>query len=381
MLKVCYVYPPAYHYRHEFNERLRHILLQHNIDYSVIYSDLGQKQRFKNDTIDIPWGKRVPLTRLFGGLEYQHSLREALKCDLVIIQQENKLLLNYLLNLLSLTGVKKVAYFGHGRNFQSRRPTGLSERLKRFWATKVDWWFGYTEETGSHIASLGFPANRISIFNNTVDTQGLLRMVKATSPERLEQLRCDLSLSIDHTAIFVGSLYEDRRLPFLMEAADLIRTRVPDFNLVFVGGGQQLAALSDFSSSRPWVKVMGPRFHVEKVELMLLSKVLLMPGLVGLAVVDAGAAELPTITTAFPYHSPEIAYVKDGINGLIINDWENPQAYANAVSDLLTSPDRLRDMRQAALHMSQSLTTEAMAERFAEGVISALDARRRFRKG
>lgn len=371
MKRVCYLYPPAYHYRGPFNERLRELLASHDVDYTVIYSDLGNKQRFKNDTVEIAWGRKVPMTRLLG-LEYQHALRATLGCDLVIVQQENKLLLNYLLQTLSMIGVKRVAFFGHGRNFQSRDPSGRGERLKRFLATKVDWWFGYTDETRRHVESLGFPPERITVFNNAVDTSEVRATIAAVTPERLAARRAELGIADAPVVVFVGSLYPNRRLPFLVDAADRIRGRVPDLTLIVVGGGEQLPLMQELASSRPWIKVMGPRFGADKVELMLLGQLFLMPGLVGLAVVDAGAAALPTVTTAFPYHSPEIAYIEHGANGIVVTDWENPQAYADAVANLLEDPTRLAAMRVAAERMATELTIEAMADRFAEGVLKSL---------
>lgn len=372
MKRVAYIFPTSHHYRASFHERLRERLVEHGVDYTVVYCDPGEENRKKRDTVDISWGRKVARTELPGGLVYQHGLREALRCDLVIVQQENSLAINYLLILASMARLKKLAYFGHGRNFQSRSPDGLSERWKRFWATKVDWWFGYTEETRRYIELLGFPAERITVFNNAVDTSEVRTTIAAVTPERLAKLRGELGIGDDPVGVFVGGLYEDKRLPFLVDAAELIRARVPNFTLIVAGGGEQFPLMQELAVSRPWIKVLGPRFGADKVELMLLGKLFLMPGLVGLAVVDAGAAALPTVTTAYPYHSPEIAYIEHGSNGIVVTDWENPQAYADAVADLLEDPTRLAPMRVAAERMATELTIEAMADRFAEGVLKSL---------
>ena len=372
MKRVCYLYPPAYHYRGPFNERLRQVLSQNNVEYTVIYSDLGDRRRFKNDTIEIPWGKKVTITRLPFDFEYQNALKEVLKYDLVIIQQENKLAINYVMNILSVLRIKNVAFFGHGRNFQSRNPRSLSERFKRFWATKVNWWFGYTEETRRHIESLGFRSDRITVFNNAVDTNKVREQIDSVTPLRLEHLRSELSVDREHVGVFVGSLYTDRRLRFLIESSDIVRSILPSFTLIIVGGGNELPIVMELAESRPWVKIMGPRFDIEKIELMMLGKVFLMPGLVGLAVVDAGAAGLPTITTAFPYHSPEIAYIEDGENGIIVQDWKSSKAYADAVVEILSNNTRRLAMSDAARAMANLISVEAMASRFAEGVISAI---------
>lgn len=372
MKRVSYIFPVSHHYRLPFHERLRALLAAHHVDYRVVYCDPGEVNRHKKDTVDIVWGVKVARSDLVGGAVYQHGLREALKSDLVIVQQENSLALNYLLNVASMLGLKKLAYFGHGRNFQSRRPRGRAERFKRFWATKVDWWFGYTDETRRHVESLGFPPERITVFNNSVDTTEVRTAISTVAPERLRERSNELRLIGNHVGVFVGGLYPDKRLEFLIESAELIRSRIADFELIVVGGGEQLPLIQQLAISRPWITVTGPRFGRDKIELMMLGQLFLMPGLVGLAVLDAGAANLPTITTAFPYHSPEVAYIEDGVSGVIVRDWKSPHAYSDAVATLFENPVQLAAMRAAAGRMAQALTVEAMAGRFAEGVLKAL---------
>lgn len=82
---------------------------------------------------------------------------------------------------------------------------------------------------------------------------------------------------------------------------------------------------------------------------MLLARVFLMPGLVGLAILDAGAAGLPLVTTDYPWHSPEIAYLDPGVNGLPIRLWRDPGAYVDAVAGLLADSAWLASMRAEAI--------------------------------
>ena len=372
MRRVAYVFPVSHHYRRPFHENLRRILATSDIDYRVVYCEPGEENRRKNDTVDIPWGFKVPLTR-WHGLEYQHALKAVRGYDLVIVQQENKLALNYILNLASILGLRKLAYFGHGRNFQSRNPGGPGERWKRFWATRVNWWFGYTEETRRHVESLGFPPERITVFNNAVDTSVLREQAAGVTPERLTALRTKFGISGPHVGVFVGGIYPDKRMPFLVDAAEKIRSRIPDFELLVVGGGADLPVIQQLAETRPWIRVLGPRFGEEKVALMMLGHVFMMPGLMGLAILDAGVVGLPIATTAFPWHSPEIAYLEPGHNGVMVADWENPDAYGDAVADLLADPVRRHAMSDAARAMANRFSIEAMAENFAAGVLKALD--------
>lgn len=371
MKRVCYVFPVSHHYRRPFHEKLRELLAGHDVDYRVFYCAPRGENLKKNDTVEIPWGYKVPLKQ-WSGFEYQAALAEILRYDLVIVQQENKLALNYILNIASMLGLMKLAYFGHGRNFQSRNPDGLGERFKRFWATKVNWWFGYTDETRRHIETLGFPPDRITVFNNAVDTSEVRRLADSVSPERLEQLRAELGIIGTHVGVFVGGIYPDKRMPFLVEAGDAIRNQLPDFELLVIGGGSDLPVIEKLAQSRPWIRVLGPRFGREKIELMMLGQIFMMPGLVGLAILDAGTVGLPMATTRFPWHSPEIAYLRPDVNGIMVDDWENPVAYGNAVAEILGNPTRLAAMRDSARELGRTHTIEAMAERFTGGVLKAL---------
>jgi glycosyltransferase involved in cell wall biosynthesis len=372
--RIVFVSAILTHYRQSFHEQVRARLARHDVHYDVVYSNPFGAEAKKGDTIDIDWAHCIS-ARAFGRgkrILLQLPLRQIKGASLVIIGQENRLLLNYLLQMTPSFLRPKVAFWGHGRNFQSRNPDGRAERWKRFWATKVDWWFAYTNETRRHVEALGFPSTQITVFNNAVDTDEVSGLAATITPQRLAMRRAELGIEGKNVGVFVGGLYPDKRLAFLVDAAERIRLQVPDFTLIVVGGGEQTSLMRDLATARPWIKMLGARFGADKVELMLLGRLFLMPGLVGLGVVDAGAAGLPTVTTAFPYHSPEIAYVEHDVNGVIVPQWDDPQKYADAVTELLRSPDRLALMSTAAVRMAQALTIEAMADRFTFGVLAAL---------
>lgn len=372
-LRVVFATAILTHYRQSFHDRVRDILNQQGIDYDVIYSAPVGAEAKKNDTIDIPWATRVPVRSFRGGrLLYQFAWSKMQKSDLLIIGQENRFLLNYIFQITPAAFRPMIALWGHGRNFQARDPRSRAERWKRFWATRADWWFAYTDESRRHISSLGFDPGRITVFNNTVDTTDIKDLMNRITSEQIEKRRADIGLDGRSVCLFMGGLYPDKRIEFLVAAADHVRSVIPHFELIFVGGGEHLPLIKQLAISRQWIKVLGPRFGQDKVEIMLLSKLLLMPGLVGLAVIDAAAAGLPTVTTDFPYHSPEISYLNPDENGVKVEDWQNPIAYGDAVIDLLSDDTKLSEMRLKAIRSSDELTIEAMADRFANGVVKAI---------
>lgn len=362
------------HYRLPFHEKVRDLLEKEGCRYRLIHGQPDVAEAAKGDLATFPWAEQIENKPVLGQskLIWQpigHVVRDS---DLLILGQENQLLVNYTLQLRPTRSRPRIALFGHGRNFQSRNPEGAAERWKRFWATRCDWWFAYTEETRMHVEKLGFPADRITVFNNAVDTSELSRLATEAGPAEIRAALDAVGVKGGNVAIFVGGLYAEKRLEFLVSAADIVRAQIVDFELIIVGGGTERSMLERMAASRPWIHVVGPRFGREKVALMKGAKLFLMPGLVGLAVLDAAALELPVVTTSFPYHSPEIAYLEHGGSGLIVEPYDDVAAYASAVSELLASPDVLRTMAQRAKEIAEDHTIDEMAQRFASGVLEAL---------
>lgn len=362
------------HYREAFHELVREKLADRNVDYILKVGRPRGAEASKGDTVELPWASPMrsvgfgPRQRLL----WQSGLSD-IRADLIIVGQENRIVSNYPLQAMRSFLPARIAFFGHGRNFQAADPNSLAERWKRFWSGKVDWWFAYTRQTKDHLTQQGYPVDRITVFENAVDTSQLIEQRDAVSPDRLKSLQNELGISGQNVGIFVGGLYEEKRLEFLIEAARAIKERLHDFHLLIVGGGPELESLRARVNDLDWVHVTGPRFGIEKVELMMLASVFLMPGLVGLAVLDAAALGLPTLTTAYPFHSPEVAYLINGMNGLIADDWRNSSAYADQVVRLLGDEQTLARMRAEAAKLAKLYTVENMAERFAQGVLKALD--------
>jgi glycosyltransferase involved in cell wall biosynthesis len=160
----------------------------------------------------------------------------------------------------------------------------------------------------------------------------------------------------------------------LLEACELIRQRVPDFEIIFVGAGTEAALVKQAAERHSWIRYVGPKFDYDKVPYFLLSKLSLMPGLVGLGILDAFALGVPLVTTALPYHSPEIEYLQDGVNGVVVPQAESATAYGETVTELLRDEGRRQLLVAGGRASAEVYTIENMVERFATGVGQALHA-------
>ena len=373
--RVVIFYKSIAQYRRPFYELLRKRLAEDGIALEVVYGAPVSYEVARRDRIDLPWGHKTR-TRTFrvAGRElyWQGGLSRVRRGDLVVAEQASKLLLNYVLFALQQVGFIRLALWGHGRTIRTRRPNPIADALRTFTSRRVTWWFAYNERSAAFVRELGFPDERITRLQNAIDMQALIAAAAAVTPARRDAVRRELGLSGAHVCVFVGAMYEDKRMPFLLEACRAIRIRIPDFEMIFVGDGPDGALVRAEAARHDWMHCVGPRFDDERVPYMLLATLSLMPGGVGLGVLDAFALGVPLVTTSVPSHGPEIEYLEDGVNGLVVKDASSPRAFGDAVASALQNDALLAKLRAGCERARARYTIEEMVERFADGVRRAL---------
>jgi glycosyltransferase involved in cell wall biosynthesis len=291
----------------------------------------------------------------------------------VIVEQASRLLVNYPLQLAYVTGTgPRLALWGHGKDFRRHRASRLGEWAKRVTSRHVHWWFAYNERSAAVVRGLGFPTDRITNVQNAIDTRQLAADRAAVTTGEVTALRARLGLVGDNVCIYAGGMYFEKRLEFLLRACVAIRERIPDFEVIFVGAGDDAHLVQAAARRHPWIKYVGPRFGRDKALHFAASKLLLMPGLVGLAVLDGFALECPIVTTDVAYHSPEIEYLVHDVNGIVTSHPDSVEEYASATADLLMDDGRLEALRAGCRDARSRYTIENMVLRFANGVQAAL---------
>lgn len=370
MPRVVIVQEHLPHYREKFFDLLHTQMETAGIHLDLVYSPHVSASLLAGH---LPWAIPVP-TRRWKHFAWQNALKLCHGADLVIVQQESKYVVNYVLQILSLFNKQKIAFWGHGRNFQSENANILGEEIKKRASRFCDWWFAYNDMSVKIVQNLGFPLSRITSVQNSIDTHSIADARQRTSPDQLVALKAKLGISSTNIGVFTGGLYREKRLPFLIEACELIRASVPDFELIVIGKGPEADFIEDSARKYPWIHFVGPKSDVEKVPYWMISKLLLMPGLVGLVVLDSFSLGVPMITTDYPYHSPEISYLQDGINGVIVKPWPDVEEYAKRAIALFHAPEKITNLSRNALAAAKQYSVERMSQCFADGIISALDA-------
>jgi glycosyltransferase involved in cell wall biosynthesis len=374
MRRAVILQPRCELYRTTFYERLRTLLASKDVSLDLIYGESNDYDAVC--TGHVTGAIEVPSRYLYFGkrfLVWQPVLRHIRGADLVIIQQNSANLINYPILILRKLRVLRVALWGHGRCLQAGERRPIREAFKAWYSKQVDYWFAYTDLSRDLVEQLGFPAEKITVVNNAIDSGPLIAQYDRTMSGDDRALRVRLGIPEDaRVGLYCGRFYADKRLRFLFEAASEVRRRCLRFHLVIIGEGTSEREVVDYAQANSeWIHFVGPKYGIERVPYFRIAACQLNPGLVGLGIVDSFAMLTPIITTDNSIHSPEIAYLKNGLNGIMTPNLVS--AYSDAVLHYLNDEQYQATLRSGCYKARDAYTVEEMANRFAAGVMQALN--------
>lgn len=373
--KVIIIHRIIAPYRVPFYEKLKETLLMKGVELVVVY---GYPREHETDPYaDVDFGIKVRTKYFYFNnrfVVWLSALKYAVSCDLIIVQQANTNLLNYLLIPLRKILGFKLAFWGHGKNYQAADSNSLGEKFKRIYSTHVDHWFAYTDLSKKAVIDLGFPAQRITSVNNAIDTSVERRVIEEIPVSEINELKAKYRIAEnDPVGIFCSRIYKDKRMDFLIRCVYQVKKEIGNFHFFVIGDGdgEDVGSLRDYAANNnSWFHWVGPQFGRDKIKFFRLAQFQLMPGLVGLHIVDSFVTLTPLITTDIEYHSPEIIYVENGINGIITENSE--EAYVSAIVSLINYPPYLDKLIKGCMIARETYTIESMVNRFANGIYQAL---------
>ncbi len=373
--KVCIYQRILPHYRVPFFEALYAILKDQGVNLKVVYGKEQPGTVPKSVAEVYVWAeysKNYYFNILGCEVVFQSPSFNALrKADLVIVEQANRLLANYCVFLLKLVTPLKMAFWGHGKNFQAAGKKRFLEWFKKQYSLKVEHWFSYTQEGANILMAAGYDTQNITIVKNSIDTQNLGLAYANITQSQIKAAQGKHAITGDNIAIYCGGMYEEKRLSFLLAACVEIKNCVPDYQVIFIGDGPDAYKVKDMANKYNWIHFIGSMTGLERVPYFAMSKLFLMPGLVGLAVLDSFALETPMITVEADYHSPEFAYITNGENGVVADN--SLEAYVGAVVTVLTKDSVRQTLIDGCRVSKTEFTIENMAKNFATGIIKALN--------
>jgi len=360
MSRVVFVQKFIPHYRQPMFNKLRELLENEGIEFVLAYGpadpieDSKVKMEFPN------WGIKTNSTiiNIFGRYLYWQKIHRIVKKnDIVIVEHAAKLLDNYWLYLLNRFGFLKMCYFGHGKNFQSDYEFRVTKWLKQLMLKKVSYWFAYTDKSIEILREQGVDQSIITSVNNTLEADPFL----------------DPYADYDKNAFaYIGGLYNIKRLDILVDAAKIIAQRNTDFRLHIIGQGPEMPMLQKMAEPLDWLILHGSLYGEERGKILSSVAGILMPGAVGLVAIDSFSAQKPIITTEDALHGPEIAYLSNDVNSVIVPGIGSADSYAQSVLALLDDPERFAKLVDGCAKSSGRFTIDNMAKNFFDGIMRQL---------
>lgn len=263
-----------------------------------------------------------------------------------------------------LSGVPKIIFTAHGWAFNEDRPPYQKMAIAFFaWLTVLlsTRTIVVSVAMKKQIAHWPFVLKKITIILNGTHPYPLLEKMEAR--RAIVAIHPALSISDLEHDIWIGTvaeLHPVKGLPYALEAIDALRKKYPSIRYMIAGEGQMRVALETQIAKN---NLQNNVFLLGQVkEVPLYGKaydLFLLPSLseaIGLALLEAGLAALPTIATRVG-GMPEI--INDGRTGLLVSP-RDATALAHAI-DLLLTHTALGHELGAALR--QRIETEFSIER------------------
>jgi glycosyltransferase involved in cell wall biosynthesis len=349
-------------------------------EYVVVHGDplrgsahvaLPQPYSFPNIRVrnrEIGIGRRVVV--------YQGVVRQILSggFDAIVVGHEIKFMSSMvLLAAYKLTG-RPVVLWGHGYHRSSA--AAIARAVSGVLARRADGYLAYTQSSSERLLAMGVPEDRITVVRNTIDMTEQRRVHVAAAALDPVALRAELGLQpASKLLLYVGRLEGRKRV------ADLIRTvralnadpAVRPVEAAIIGEGASRPELEREAAGAQGVQLRGAIYDpMEVAKYMRLASAVVMPGQVGLGVNHAFSQGVPVITRVGDFHSPEVEYVKHGVNGLMVPD-DGLDTLVAAVSGVLRDPEQRAQLAAGALATREEISLERAAEQFDQGVVAAIE--------
>ena len=340
-------------------------------------------------TTVIPSYREIQLQNYWLGGERLHAqaFGEALRLDPAVVLAEESprsLTLPLLLRSAKRRGAGTLlwGHFSSNNRPLSRRHPIDQYRLRL--ARSADGCVCYTDQIAAILKPYVSP-ERLFVARNTLDTDVLFALHHELVREGRAAVRrrLDLAESVP-VLVFIGRLVSAKGVHRLLDVYEMMHKRGP-VTLLVIGSGPEETSMRNRCKREEWTEVrfLGPITAFEtSASYLFEADVLLNPGYVGLSVCHAFALGLPIVSQDSPrddirYHSPEIAYLRPGQNGLVA-PYGDTDGLVSAVCAVLAN--RRQYSEQAISFARAHLGVQQMVEGLAQAVLFAERASARGRK-
>ena len=202
------------------------------------------------------------------------------------------------------------------------------------------------QKMASELKAAGYSPNSIVSISNGVDINSY------RASENKKTLKNKMGIGDEKVIIYTGRLSKEKGLDFLIRSWTKLTTDTP-VKLYILGDGPDKSALEHLIKKHKLEKQVTILPGVDEVrEYLCMSDIFVMPSqFEGLSnsILEAMVCGLPVVATRVEGNEE---LIDDGITGLLIEK-DNEISMANAISSLLTNPDKAYRLSRQAQEMVQ----------------------------
>lgn len=170
----------------------------------------------------------------------------------------------------------------------------------------------------------------------------------------------------ENGVIFIGRLRTGNALDILIQAlVQINKDRQTPVKLHIIGDGPEKEKLEEIRHRLSWIKTYGELYdHDQIAQISQDCFCGCYPGNAGLSIVHFMSLSLvPIINGCAPKNGPEVAHVKNGVNGFSVTQEDTKQGIFSIISQLISNPDSLRTLRSEAFKTYTDLTDPPLSQR------------------
>lgn len=269
--------------------------------------------------------------------------------DVVLMPVEKKhiTLILFLFLLKFLLRYKLISYNHPMTVSKNRKRVALEKIVSKILFALYDRIIFYTKQGRQWAVEQSIvPPSKAFFANNTLDTKQIWA-----------NYSFGINTSESKTILFIGRLIPNKKIDILLSYYHFLKDKLPQLKLIVIGDGPESykaknAAQSDASIS--WRGAVVDEHVIAKD--MRQAHIVFVPGHSGLSIVHAFCYGKPYMTIFDEGHPPEIDYLQDGINGLLLSG--RIEHDSDRIVSLLQDKQDYTETCQAAFATAQELSIE-----------------------
>jgi len=352
MNKVLWISPNLNHYKTKFLNRLCEVT---SWDIEVIAGRQISSEGHVQDK-----GKRkfqqINLTANKKSFQYSVTLYITLvkllalkRFHTVLMPMEKKhfLLIIFLFILKKMFCFELVSY-NHPLTKNKVRDLNVEKKITKLFFLLYNKIIFYTEESCNWAIQNNLLNEQKAFWaNNTLDTEAIWR-----------QYAFKINTSSEKTIMFIGRLIPSKRLDMLFQYFKVLKKKIPNVKLIIIGDGPNADLVKKEAKNDQNIFWRGAIVDENRIcQEMLNTHLVFLPGASGLSIVHSFCYGKPYITLKdCKSHGPEISYLEDGNNGLILDN--DIIANTDRISSLLHDNKIYESMCHNAFNKARELSID-----------------------